>query len=335
MSIAGVRALLLGTWADATGRTVIMPEELQGVLALAPGMTSERAAADTLGALYARPAIVAALERGHMRELANALRSEGLTDAPAATLARILMHNAQAAARSLGEPVRVMLARPDGPRPDRVLTVDGWMRLEEEYLPRVVTRENGMAHTEALKAQAIAARTFVLCAMRDRRSLGRTQPIENGEHFQAYAAKATTRAIEATEATRGTVGRYKGELIIANYVAGAIWKADGSPGNDPTNTERWVTYNEGRTGDAVRPTKLSLSTRSDNRGCKSQNGADWLGRHGQAYPAILRFFYGADLELTGPHDVPGSTETEIADSAGAAPLLMVAAAAVGLTLWGL
>src|ERR1700759_4076997 len=56
--------------------------------------------------------------------------------------------------------------------PDTVLTVDGTMSLEDAYVPRVCTQENGGAPTEALKAQAIAARTYLLRAMRDDATLG-------------------------------------------------------------------------------------------------------------------------------------------------------------------
>ncbi|HRI65774.1 MAG TPA: SpoIID/LytB domain-containing protein, partial [Polyangium sp.] len=205
---------------------------------------------------------------------------------------------------------RVSIVQPSAPAPrapeqasssfderiDRILTVDGWMRFEEDYLPRVVTGENGHAHLEALKAQAVASRTYVLRAMRDDRSIGRSSPVPNSQKFQVYSRGAFPQCIAAVEATRGEVGRYEGRLIIANYVAGAIW-SNGRPGNDPTNTEKWVTYNMGRTGKSVLPTKLSHTGRSDNRGCMSQNGADALARTGRTYKDILRFFYGNDLEI--------------------------------------
>lgn len=177
------------------------------------------------------------------------------------------------------------------------------MGFEEDYLPRVVTGENGHAHLEALKAQAVASRTYVLRAMRDDRSLGRTVPIPNSQKFQVYSRGAFPQCITAVEATRGEVARYQGRLVIANYVAGAIW-TNGRPGKDPTNTERWVTYNMGRTGKSVLPTKLSHTGRSDNRGCMSQNGADALARSGRNYQDILRFFYGADLELGNGQQQP-------------------------------
>lgn len=182
--------------------------------------------------------------------------------------------------------------------PDKVLTSEGWLQFEDEYLPRVVTGENGRAHPEALKAQAIASRTYCLRAMQDDPKLGRTNPIVNSQKFQVFAKTALPQCVEAVNATRGMVAKYGGRLIIANYVAGSIWK-DGKPASDPTNTEKWVTYNEGRTGASVQPTRLSSIQRSDNRGCMSQNGADWLARNGRSYIDILRYFYGADVEIAG------------------------------------
>ncbi|HRI66359.1 MAG TPA: SpoIID/LytB domain-containing protein [Polyangium sp.] len=182
--------------------------------------------------------------------------------------------------------------------PDKVLTNEGWLQFEEEYLPRVVTGENGRAHLEALKAQAIASRTYCLRAMQDDPKLGRSTPLVNSQKFQVFAKTALLQCVDAVNATRGVVAKYGGRFIIANYVAGAIWK-DGKAGSDPTNTEKWVTYNEGRTGSSVQPTRLSSIKRPDNRGCMSQNGADWLARNGRNHIDILRYFYGADVEIAG------------------------------------
>lgn len=181
----------------------------------------------------------------------------------------------------------------------RIDTVDGSTKLES-YVAGVVAAENGAAAQAALRAQAVAARTFVLRAMRDDPNLGTyKKPIPNSERFQVYVHSPSPRAVLAAAETAGIVCRYKGELIICNYVAGAIWTTAGKPGQDPTATEKWVTYNDGKTGAAVKPTSLSNTGRTDNRGCKSQNGADWLARNGQDYRTILRYFYGADLEI-GP-----------------------------------
>ena len=179
-----------------------------------------------------------------------------------------------------------------------VFTYDGAMDLEE-YVARVVTNENGRADTEALKAQAIASRTYVLRAMRDDPSLGTpAKPLVNSESFQTYAAVANSASAAATRATSGVVAKYEGELVQANYVAGAILNEDGSIGDDPTGTEKWVTYNDGATGTDVRPTPLS-GRRNDNRGCMSQNGANWLSKRGYSALQILRYYYGADLQVAG------------------------------------
>jgi len=190
--------------------------------------------------------------------------------------------------------------------PGQVCTAqDGWLDLEGDYLPRVVTQENGAAAQAAREAQAIAARTYLLRAMLDQPGLGTpAKPIPNSQRFQTYARTATAPCIEATQRTAGLVATYGGQLIFANYVAGAFWIEKGTPGNDPTNTERYVTHNEGKTGAAVQPTSQSSRAHPGNRGSMSQNGANWLAHHGYDYAAILRYFYGADLEIV---DLRGAT----------------------------
>jgi hypothetical protein len=214
-------------------------------------------------------------------------------------------------------------------------TVDGSITLEQ-YVARVTTAENGQAAPAALRAQAIAARTFVLRAMRDDALLGTyKKPVPNGEHFQVYKPTASPRAATATAETAGLVCRYQGELTICNYVAGAFWTAEGQPGKDPTHTEKWVTYNEGKTGAAVQPSPISHTGRPDNRGCMSQNGADWLARHGRDHLAILRYFYGADLAIDlrdqpKQPPFPGSPSPAPAPAprSTSAPLAVLAALAV-------
>ncbi len=180
---------------------------------------------------------------------------------------------------------------------------DGWLDIETEYLPRVCTQENGHAAYLALEAQVIAARTYLLRHMRDDPALGTpNKPVVNGESFQAYAATANAGCVQASNATRGVVALYQGELIVANYVAGALVRTDGNLGKDLTHTERFVTYNEGRSGSDVipAPKPIALPERTDNRGCMGQNRADYLARNGYPTDEILRYFYGADLTLTSP-----------------------------------
>src|SRR5262249_44361905 len=155
---------------------------------------------------------------------------------------------------------------------------------------RAVTRENGNGPPAALEAQAIAARTYLLRAMVDDPALGTAaKPVQNSEHFQTYAPTATQHCIDATRATAGILATYNHELILANYVAGALRTADGGMGADPTHTERFVTYNEGKTGASVAPTALVSRKHRQNRGAMGQNCANWLARHGYDHERILRY----------------------------------------------
>jgi len=205
----------------------------------------------------------------------------------------------------------------------------------ESYVAGVVAAENGAAAHAARQAQAVAARTYVLRAILDDRALGTAQkPIRNSERFQVYKPNPSARALMATAETTGVVCRYKGELILCNYVAGAEWNAGGKRGEDPTNTEKWVTYNDGKTGAAVKPSPISNTTRPDNRGCMSQNGADWLARNGRNYLDILRYFYGADLEI-GPLVAPSPPPPSPEPTPGAEPSpLPILAALAALALEG-
>jgi lysophospholipase L1-like esterase len=174
----------------------------------------------------------------------------------------------------------------------------------DDYVARVVTGEVGhFVQLEALKALAVAARTFVLRALRDDPRLGtQDKPVTNSEYFQVAARAVTERAVRATRATRGGVILHGGRLILANHVAGAPWAPGATKGAfSPAHpTERYVTYNAGLTGSAVCPTTLANTRRSDNRGCLSQNGARALALRGWAWPRILRFFYGEDIAFTIP-----------------------------------
>jgi lysophospholipase L1-like esterase len=174
----------------------------------------------------------------------------------------------------------------------------------DDYVARVVTGEvGGFVQPEALKAQAIAARTFVQRALRDDSRLGTPdKPLKNGEDFQVAAPAATEFAVRATRATQGGIILHRGRLILANYVAGAPWAPGASKGSFSPKypTEKYVTYNAGLAGSAVSPTSLADLRRSDNRGCMSQNGARALALRGWKWPQILRFFYGEDIDFTVP-----------------------------------
>jgi lysophospholipase L1-like esterase len=192
----------------------------------------------------------------------------------------------------------------------------------DAYVARVVTGEmGGSPQLQALKAQAIAARTFVSRAMRDDASLGTpAKPVPNSEHFQVASKVAKPLPARAARETSGGVATHMGRLILANFVAGGAWPQRAWDGKGAkAKTEHYVTYNQGRSGTSVIKTSLASTGHRDNRGCMSQNGADELARRGWKWPAILRFFYGDDIQFTIPEPV-----VQAKPGPSAAPTLLAA-----------
>ncbi len=190
------------------------------------------------------------------------------------------------------------------------VTGKGVKQVETDYVPHVVCCENGGADTEALKAQAVAARSYMYYASK------KSGQICDSQKCQVYGCSRCTgkagpgsKHYAAAQATAGQVLMWSNVVIASFYVAGAkpstancVPKASDP---DSTKTEKWVTYNQGKTGSAVTQTKLGWVNPGNkyNRGCKSQNGAKCLSQKGKKYPEILRFYYGADIKLvtgTGP-----------------------------------
>ncbi len=173
----------------------------------------------------------------------------------------------------------------------------GPVDVETDYLPNVVNCENGGAAFEALKAQAIAARTYLYY------KLDSAGSIADGTSDQVYSCGRTPREehYEAVRQTAGIVLQYTGETIAGFFVAGSRQMGPSCRGgmDDPTNTERYVTYNEGRSGDDVEQTTLGWVNPRNiyNRGCFSQNGSHCLAGSGWEALDMVRFYYGDDIEI--------------------------------------
>ncbi len=191
----------------------------------------------------------------------------------------------------------------------------GAVDVETDYIAHVVQCENGAAPLEALKAQAVSARSYLYYKMDTSGS------IADGTSDQVYSCGATPGAkhIQAAQETAGQVLQYQGVQVAAFYVAGAVPSAAdcvAKPGdNDYSNTEKWVTYNWGKSGAGLTQTPLGWVNQGNkaNRGCKSQNGAACLSNAGWKYPDILNFYYGMDIELvqaTGPCVTPPDPPVE-------------------------
>ncbi len=177
----------------------------------------------------------------------------------------------------------------------------GSVDLESEYLPHVVSCENGAAPMEALKAQAVAARAYVYHSMNENGF------ILDSQDGQVYSCgnPPQPQHYEAVSATAGEVVSYQGVQVAAFYVSGKIPSSsscvalDTDPGS---YNEKYITYNWGKTGNDVEQSTIGFiaPTFYANRGCKSQNGASCLANQGWGYKDILRFYYGADIEFSTP-----------------------------------
>lgn len=171
---------------------------------------------------------------------------------------------------------------------------------ETDYLPHVVACENGAADFEALKAQAVAARGYLFYRMETAGSIG------DGQSDQVYTCGRPPSQVhyDAVAATSGEYLEYNGQIVAPFYVAGSVPSNRTScravaGDNDYSNTERYVTYNEGKSGSNVTQTTLGWVNANNfrNRGCQSQNGANCLSQAGRNHHDILRFYYGADIGI--------------------------------------
>ncbi len=203
------------------------------------------------------------------------------------------------------------------------MTGTGVIDLEEVYLPGVVTCENGGADLEALKAQAISARSVAYYNMATEGEICDSQ----GCQVFSCASDPSALAIQAVQETSGIYLMYNSTLTYGFYVAGDNNTSGPDCVGSSGSTEQWVTYNSGQSGTSVEQTELGFvhptgdPSYGQNRGCMGQWGARCLEEGGADYLDILRFYYGEDIELVqgeGDCVLPGeTTDGSASESSGA------------------
>src|SRR5688500_1179056 len=124
--------------------------------------------------------------------------------------------------------------------------------LEDDYLPHVIQCENGGADLEALKAQAIAARSVAYYAVETEGSICDSQ----GCQVYSCGNAPTDLAYQAVMETSGLYLMYDSTLTYGFYVAGDTNTAPPECVGVSGATESYVTYNEGRSGTDVVQTDL-------------------------------------------------------------------------------
>ncbi len=177
----------------------------------------------------------------------------------------------------------------------------GVKAMETDYLPHVIQCENGGANLQALKAQAIAARSVAYY------NIATSGSICDGQGCQVYSCGAVPKAIhhQAVQETAGQYLSYGSMLTYGFYVAGDAGAKPPGCIDVGGYTSKYVTNNKGKTGGNVEQTSLGYIGApgyGQNRGCISQWGARCLeNKVGYKHLDILRFYYGADIDvLTAP-----------------------------------
>ena len=155
----------------------------------------------------------------------------------------------------------------------------------EEYLCGVVPSEiYESSHMEALKAQAVAARTFAV-----RRAMAGTV-VDDTTSFQAYRAplaKSCPRSRMAVEQTAGQVLTYSGEVIDCFYSSsnGGMCKRSGEVWS------RDYPYYVSRPDPWDTAARMEKDTAASHGVGLSQVGCMWAARQGVLYNEILEFYY--------------------------------------------
>jgi hypothetical protein len=226
----------------------------------------------------------------------------------------------------------------------------GEIEVENDYLPHVVCCENGAAPLEALKAQAVMARTYMLFRFYGEGVGTAAKPLTGTPADQAYFCqqKASSACKEAVASTRGQFTAYtngKGERFanVSFFVDGprpsCLAQKSCSCAKPSTTTSMtpsdhpdgcacftfssqgaanpaYVTYNWSHTGTTVAGSALGDPRNESNRGCASQNIQSCLGYAGWSYRDMLAMFYGQDIELVA---IDGSEAQSIPPGTGTGP----------------
>ncbi len=176
----------------------------------------------------------------------------------------------------------------------------GSVDMELDYLPHVIACENNGAGLEALKAQAIAARSTAYYY------IATSGSVCDSQSCQVYSCNNQPGPLhyQAVAETAQQYLSFGNMLTYGFYVAGDSSVSGPSCLDSSGGTSHHVTHNEGKTGNAVEQTGLGWVGPpgfGQNRGCMSQWGSRCLEDSGYDSTDILRFYYGDDIGvLTAP-----------------------------------
>jgi len=195
----------------------------------------------------------------------------------------------------------------------------------DEYVAGVVKHEIGSEadKPELLKAQAVAARSYVIASRGD--SLDCT--VENSQGFQTFseidASNPSDRPfIEAAQATTGQVVMRDGKVALTQYLSypnavfytevNGKWRINFQKfSNDPSTAWTWEGPSKAEVLAANNWASKSGAPSTSHHFGMSQTVAGWMAKNGKTYQEIIETFYGSTnskLETLPDGDYVGNIE---------------------------
>lgn len=179
----------------------------------------------------------------------------------------------------------------------------------DEYVAGVLKHEVGVygAYPEYLKAQAIAARSFVVAS----KSGGTSCTVPNSASFQVFSeidpnSESDQRFLQAATETSGMVVSRNGEVALTQYMSypNANYSKDVNGkwtvtlqkfSNDPSTEWTWVgSKSKDEIQGALGYYAGAVSMSNNHHYGMSQTIGAWLGHEGYSYTEIIDLFYGTD-----------------------------------------
>lgn len=157
----------------------------------------------------------------------------------------------------------------------------------EDYVMGVVSGESYPKGIEAIKAQAIAIRTFTLAYTNNC-----TKSICNSQRCQVYNPKIRDDAREATMATAGLVLTYDSKVFLSQY--------DSFKGscNSGSCTGTYVRQPKNETHTVNFPSSYRSMVAGGHGHGMSQVASYYLADQGKSYEEILKYFYSDGVQIS-------------------------------------
>lgn len=188
------------------------------------------------------------------------------------------------------------------------IIVDNQTYSLEDYVKGVVSAEAYTGENiEALKAQAIAARTYAI-----KRTNNCTTSIENSSYAQNFTPDFADSAVEATEATKGLVLTYNSEIFTTQY--DSFYTGGDYTCNDDGCSVTYTKLPNKETHKVTVNNDYKSKIAGGHGNGMSQVASYQLAKEGKKFDYILKYFYSPGVQI---NSLSGSEEYTSGLSAGA------------------